>query len=227
MAVIRALVSPPVRGAWKVLVPMFEAASGHRLDIEWAGIQAIRKRVGEGETRDLVVASQECIDFLVGAGRLAERVDLVRAETGVGVRRGARRPDLTSVASLQRELRAAKKVGYSTGPSGVHVAGLFKQWGMDAELAPKLLLAPSGVMVGTFIASGEVEFGFQQKSELIEIDGVEFVGTLPAPIALTTYFSAGIPRGGAEEAAVRAWLAFATASAAALVLRKHGLEPAR
>ena len=226
MAVVRALVSPPVRAAWKELVPQFERASGHRLDIEWAGIQAILKRVGEGETRDLVVASQECIDRLIALGRIAERIDLVKAISGVGVRRGARRPDISSVASIQRELRAAKKVGYSTGPSGVHVAALFKRWGMEAELAPKLVLAPSGVMVGTFIVSGEVEFGFQQKSELIVIDGVEYVGPLPAPIALTTYFSAGIPRGGAQETAVRDWIRYATAPAAAPVLRQHGLEPA-
>jgi molybdate transport system substrate-binding protein len=215
-----------VRGAWKDLVPQFERASGHRLDIEWAGIAAIRKRIGAGETFDLVVASAECIDDLIGQGRLAERIDLVRAETGVGVRRGERRPDLSSTEALKGELRAAKKVGYSTGPSGVHVAALFKRWGMEAELAPKLLLAPSGVMVGTFIASGEVEFGFQQKSELIEIDGVDYVGPLPADIACTTFFSAGLPRARGDESVVRAWIGYLTAAAAVPALRKHGLEPA-
>jgi len=221
----RALASPPVRAAFQELLPQFEQASGHRLQIEWAGILAILQRVGEGgESRDLVVASQECIDRLIARGRLAERIDLVRAESGVGVLKGRRRPDISSVAALQRELRAAKKVGYSTGPSGVHMAALFKRWGMEAELAPKLVLAPSGVMVGTFIASGEVEFGFQQKSELIEIEGVEWVGALPPEIALTTYFSAGLPAGGANEPVVRAWLDFFAASAP--VMRKHGLEPA-
>ena len=152
MAVVRALVSPPVRGAWKDLVPQFERASGHRLDIEWAGIAAIRKRVGAGETFDLVVASAECIDDLIRQGRLAERIDLVRAETGVGVRNGARRPDLSSTEALKRELRAAKKVGYSTGPSGVHVAALFKRWGMEAELAPKLVLSLSLLLPKTSAA---------------------------------------------------------------------------
>ena len=224
MAVVRALVSPPVRGAWKELVPPFERASGHRLDIEWAGIAAIRKRVGAGETFDLVVASAECIDDLIGQGRLALRIDLVRSETGVGVRRGGRRPDLSSTEALKRELRAAKKVGYSTGPSGVHVAALFKRWGMESELAPKLVLAPSGVMVGTFIASGEVEFGFQQKSELLEIDGVDYVGPLPADVACTTFFSAGVPAAGSNGAAVKSWLDFLATSAP--VLEKHGLMPA-
>jgi len=224
VAVVRALVSPPVRGAWKELVPQFERSSGHHLDIEWAGIAAIRKRVGAGETYDLVLASAECIDDLIRQGRLVKRIDLVRAETGVGVRRGERRPDLSSTAALQRELRAARKVGYSTGPSGVHVAALFKRWGMEAELAPKLVLAPSGVMVGTFIARGEVEFGFQQKSELLEIDGVDYAGPLPADIACTTFFSAGVPAAGSKEAAVKSWIGFLASSGP--VLKKHGLMPA-
>jgi molybdate transport system substrate-binding protein len=224
VALIRTLVSPAVRAAWQELAPQFEKADGHRLDTEWAGIAAIRKRIGEGEGFDLVVGSEASIDELVGKKRLKDKRNLAKAEAGVGVKPGARRPDLSSVEAMKRELRAARKVGYSTGPSGVYLAELFRKWGMDAELSPKLVLAPSGVMVGTYVASGEVEFGFQQKSELLQVPGVEYVGPLPAEIALTTFFTAGLPLAGANEAAVLAWLRFFAGAEA--VLRRHGLEPA-
>jgi molybdate transport system substrate-binding protein len=224
VALIRTLVSPAVRAAWQELAPQFEKTSGHRLDTEWAGIAAIRKRIGGGEVFDLVVGSSDSIDFLVGEKRLKGKTHLARAEAGVGVRPGARHPDLSSVEAMKRELRAARKVGYSTGPSGVYLAELFRKWGMDAELAPKLVLAPSGVMVGTYVASGEVEFGFQQKSELLQVPGVEYAGPLPADIALTTFFSAGLPPVGANENAVLSWLKIFKSEAA--VLRRHGMEPA-
>lgn len=224
MALIRTLVSPAVRAAWQELAPQFEQSSGHRLDTEWAGIAAIKKRISEGEVFDLVVGSSDSIDFLITEKKLKSKTHVAKAEAGVGMKPGARRPDISSVQTLQRELRAAKKVGYSTGPSGVYLAELFKKWGMEAELAPKLLLAPSGVMVGTYVASGEVEFGFQQKSELLQVPGVEYVGPLPRDIALTTFFTAGLPLAGANENAVLSWLKFFKSETA--VIRKHGMEPA-
>jgi molybdate transport system substrate-binding protein len=222
---IRALVSPAIRAAWHELAPPFEKSSGHRLATEWAGIAVIRKRVGEGEVFDLVVGSAASIDELVGKKKLREKKNLVLAEAGVGVRKGARRPDLSSVEALKRELRAARKIGYSTGPSGLYLAELFKRWGMAGELAPKLVLAPSGVMVGTFVASGEVDFGFQQKSELLQVEGVDYAGALPAEIGLVTTFSAGFPENAKPLEAAIEWVTWFTAPAAAPVLKKHGLAP--
>ena len=226
MARIGALVSPAIRAAWLELAPRFEKSGGHVLATEWAGIAAILKRIGGGEVFDLVVGSADSIDILIRESKLKNRVDLAKAEAGVGVRKGGRRPDLSSVEALKRELRAARKVGYSTGPSGVYLAELFERWGMAGELAPKLVLAPSGVMVGTFVARGEVDFGFQQKSELLQVEGVEYAGALPAEIGLTTSFTSGLPFSGKEEKNVKSWIAFFTSPGAAPVLKKHGLEPA-
>ena len=127
MSGIRALVSPAIRPAWLELAPPFEKSSGQRLATEWAGIAAIRKRVGEGEVFDLVVGSSDSIDFLIKEKKLKAKTHLAKAEAGVGVPKGARRPDLSSVEALKRELRAARKIGYSTGPSGLYLAELFKR----------------------------------------------------------------------------------------------------
>jgi len=224
VASIRALVSPAIRAAWLELAPQFESAGGHRIDTEWAGIAAIRKRIAEGEVFDLVVGSADSIDFLIKNKKLKDRVDLAKAEAGAGVRKGERRPDLSSVDAMKRELRAARKVGYSTGPSGVYLDEVFKRWGMAAELAPKLVLAPSGVMVGTFVARGEVDFGFQQKSELLQVPGVEYVGPLPKEIGLLTAFTAGFPLSGEKESLAKAWVAFFVSAVS--VINKHGMESA-
>ena len=187
---IRVMSSLATREAWLELVPQFEKSSGHRVKIDWVGSQDMMKRLRGGEVVDLVVLSASGIDELVKEGRLAagSRVDLASSVIGVAVRAGARKPDLSSSEALKRDLLAAKSVGYSSGPSGLYLAGLFKKWGIPEA---KITQTPPGSPVGDIIASGKVEIGFQQVSELLPIKGIDYVGPAPADIQLRTVFSAG------------------------------------
>jgi molybdate transport system substrate-binding protein len=84
---------------------------------------------------------------------------------------------------------------------------------------------PSGCTIGTIVASGEAEIGFQQISELVHIKGIDYVGPLPADVQKVTVFCAGIHSGASQAGVARELLAFLTAPAAAPVYKKHGLEP--
>ena len=113
------------------------------------------------------------IDDLIKSGKVApgSRVDLARSGVGVAVRAGAPKPDIHSTEALKKTLLAAKSIGYSTGPSGVYLAGLFRRLGIADQIQSKLKQTPTGVFVGGIIASGEVEIGFQQVSELAHYPG--------------------------------------------------------
>src|SRR5205085_5893978 len=102
---------------------------------------------------------------------------------------------------------------------------MFKKLGVSAEVTPKLKQTPTGVFVGTLIASGQVEIGFQQVSELSLYPGVDYLGPLPAPVQQTTVFSAGLATGAKEAEAAKALVKFITAPAAASAYAKRGLEP--
>jgi molybdate transport system substrate-binding protein len=119
----------------------------------------------------------------------------------------------------------AKSIGYSTGPSGVYVVGMFQKLGVSAEVTPKLKQTPTGVFVGTIIANREVEIGFQQVSELSLFPGVDYLGPLPAAVQQITVFSAGLQAGAKEADAAKALVRFLTAPAAAAAYKKRGLEP--
>ncbi len=121
---------------------------------------------------------------------------------------------------------AARKVGYSTGPSGVYLARLFERWGIAETIAARLVQAPPGMPVGTLIGRGEVELGFQQMSELVGLPDIDIVGPLPPDVQLITVFSAATCRGSTRPDAVKAFFAFLAQPEADAARRRHGLEPA-
>jgi len=144
----------------------------------------------------------------------------------VAVRAGAPRPDIHSTEALKKTLLAAKSIGYSSGPSGVYLTGLFGRLGIADQIKSKLKQTASGVFVGSMIASGEVEIGFQQVSELAHYPGIDYVGPLPADIQNVTVFSIGTPIGAKSVDAAKAWITFLISPAAAAVFRSRSMEPA-
>jgi molybdate transport system substrate-binding protein len=121
---------------------------------------------------------------------------------------------------------AAPRIGYSTGPSGDHLMTLFDRWGIAADVKDRLVQARPGIPVASLVASGEATLGFQQLSELMNVDGVDVVGLLPAAIQGTTTFSGGIARVSTDVERVQAMFDFMASPAVADIKRRNGMEPA-
>jgi molybdate transport system substrate-binding protein len=227
-AEIKVLSTQAVEGAYRELLPQFEKASGHKVTTTFTGTLDAQKRIAAGEVYDLIIMAGPAIDELIKSGKVApgSRVDLARSGVGVAVRAGAPRPDIHSTEALKKTLLAAKSIGYSSGPSGVYLTGLFGRLGIADQIKSKLKQTATGVFVGSIIASGEVEIGFQQVSELAHYPGIDYVGPLPADIQNVTVFSSGMQIGAKSVDAARAWITFLISPAATAVFRSKSMEPA-
>ena len=150
---------------------------------------------------------------------------MAKSGVGVGVPKGAPKPDVSTTEALKKTLLTAKSIGYSTGPSGVYMISLFDRLGLSEQVRDKLKQTPTGVFVGTIIANREVEIGFQQVSEVGNFPGVDYVGPLPAEVQQTTVFSSGIVADAKEAEAARALVKFLTTPEAGAAFRKRGMEP--
>ena len=213
--------------AYRELVPQFEKATGHTVKTTFTGTLDAKKRIAAGEAFDLLIMASPDIDAFIDAGTLVRgsRVDLAKSGVGVGVKAGAPKPDITTTEAFKKTLLAAKSIGYSTGPSGNYVIGLFARLGIADQVKPKLKQTPTGVFVGTIVANGEVEIGIQQVSEMSHFPGVDYVGALPADIQKMTIFSSGIAAKGQQPEAAKALVKFLTAPSAAEAFKKRGMEP--
>ena len=225
MATIKVMASAAFKEAYLELVPQFERATGHKVENLWVPSVQMMSRLKSGETVDLVILSAASLDELIKAGIIASRTDLARSGVGMAVRAGAPKPDISSGEALKRAVLAAKSVVYSTGPSGIYLAGLFRQMGIEDQVKPKLKQV-QGEPAGASVARGEAEIGFQQMSELLPVPGIDIVGPLPPDVQRITTFSAGLHARANEPDAAKALVKFLTAPAAARVIKKRGMEPA-
>lgn len=210
------------------LVARYAAQTGVPVNVVSVGGVDAAQRVQAGEAFDVVMLAASAIEQLTAAGHIVpgSRVDVVDSGVAVAVRAGAALPDIGSEAAVKAAVLAAPRLSYSTGPSGVQLARLFERWGIADTLAGRIVTAPPGVPVGTLVACGEVELGFQQYSELMHLPGITVVGPLPSEIQITTTFAAGIGSRSAQPEAVRALLQFFASPEVAAVKRQHGMVAA-
>jgi len=225
---ISAISSMATRAVLAELARAYEVRSGRQIAIESVGGVDAARRVDAGEAFDLVVLAREAVDKLLLAGHLVAEsdLDLVRSGVAVAVPAGAPRPEIGSEDALKRAVLSARTIGYSTGPSGAELARLFEHWGIAQQLRNRIVTAPPGVPVGTLVARGEVELGFQQLSELLHVQGVEVIGPLPATIQVVTTFSGAIGVRSRQPQAARAVLAFMASPAATEAKQRQGMDPA-
>ena len=210
------------------LLAAWQAQGGQPVAMASIGGVDAAKRVAAGEAVDLVVLASDAIDKLLAGGHLlaGSRVDLVQSAVAVAVPAGAPRPDIGSEAALKAAVLAAPTIGYSTGPSGTALLALFARWGIAEQVQPRLVQARAGVPVGSLVAGGDVALGFQQRSELVGVAGIQLLGDLPPAVAIHTIFSGAVAATSPQPQAVRALLAWLAAPHTAPAKQGHGMAAA-
>jgi molybdate transport system substrate-binding protein len=219
------LSSMATRRILDALTQRYEAASGTSAAIKAMGGVDAAKLVRAGEPSDIVILASGVMkqleaEGLVVAGSIK---DFARSGMAIAVKVGAPSPDIGSGEAVRQAVATARKVAYSTGPSGDHLLKLCERWGVPAD---RLVKAPPGVPVGSLVADGQADLGFQQLSELIHVAGIEVVGPLPPEIQAETIFAAGVSSNSTRQDETAELIAFLTSPKTDEVKRAEGMAPA-
>jgi molybdate transport system substrate-binding protein len=233
-AEIRVLSAGSLKLALNQLLPDFQKASGDTVTIDYGTAGAIVGRIQKGEPADVAIVSRSQLETLESQGKVAQgsRVNIAGVGVGVAIRKGAPKPDLSSVEAFKRALMSARSIGYVNpalgSSSGIYVAGMLERLGIAQDLKSKIRLVTvesdiDGVFQG--VASGEIEMQIGQISEIAISPGVELAGPLPSEIQNFTLLAAGVVAAGKAPEPARAFIKFIAAPAAALVLKANGFQP--
>ncbi len=223
-AEVTLLISNALQGVFEELAPRFEKATEHKLKISFGSTNPLKARIEKGEAFDLTILGERALDDLVKQGKLvpATRIVVARSGLGVGIRKGAPKPDIGTTEAFKRTLLGAKSIAFSeSGLTGTYLNGLFQRMAIADSLKPKFKYGRGGDLV----AKGEAEIGITQTSELLSEAGVEFVGPLPSEIQNYTSFPAAVGAAAKQADAAKALLKYLASPEAAQVIKAKGLEP--
>jgi molybdate transport system substrate-binding protein len=226
---IKIMSSGGLKGVFGELAEAFERASGRRLETVFNPPNAVKTRVENGESFDVVVLSAVLIDELAAKQRVvpASRVALARSGLGVAVRKGAPKPDIGTTEAFRAALLNAKSIVCSDpaggAASGIHFQKVIERLGIAKEVMAKARLN-SGSYNAEIVARGEAEIAIQQISEIVPVKGADLVGPLPPEVQVTTVFVAAIGANSTEPTGAQALIDFLTSAAARRVITTNGME---
>jgi molybdate transport system substrate-binding protein len=204
-----------------------ERKTGRKLSVTTDVAIRLVRRVKAGETFDLLVAAPGQLDELIAEGKIIRdtRTDIARSGIGVAVRRGATKPDVSSLDAFTRALVGARSIAYlKEGQSGLYVADVLERLGIADQIKPKLTL-PDTDIVSQLVSRGEVELGIVVITQILTTDGVSLAGPLPPEIQSYITFTGGVSVNSQAVDAAKELLRMLQAPAAISVMRSQGMEP--
>ena len=208
------------------LAAKFEQASGNKVTMTFQTSVETSAKIEAGAVADLVITAPADIEKLIKDGKVAagSSVNLVQSGVGVAVRAGAPKPYISTPAAFKQALLNAKSVGISQGPSGVYLMTVLEKLGISDQVKAKAVITPLGVRVGPMIASGKVEIGVQQFTELLATPGIDLVGPLPGPLQTKIGYASARPLTAKQPQAAAAFVKFLSSDAALPAMKKMHLE---
>jgi len=231
-AEIKLLSAEVMRHAVNELSGEFERMTGHKLTISYDSAGVIGNRIQDGEIADVAIIQKPAVEALSERGTITRGsiVNLARSGLAVAVRKGAPKPDISSVDALKSSLLAAKSIAHPNPTrgtaSGVHFRGVIERLGITQEINAKAKLTTPPL--AQFVAQNEFEILVTQAADILAVPSLDLVGWLPDELQDYDAFTwtAGVTANAKEPDAAKVLIQFLSSPTAAAVIKKRGMEPA-
>ena len=227
-AEVKVLSAGALEPGMKAAAAEFQKASGHSVKIAFNTTPQIRKRIGDGEVHDVVVAPPAVIDEFAKAGKLGQdRANVGRVGMGVAVRPGAPAPDISSPEALRKSVLDAESLVFNRASTGIYLENLLKKMGVYDRVEKKTTRYDDAAAVMEHVLKGKGrEIGFAPITEILlhRDRGLRLVGPLPAEVQNYTSYSGGVMAGAPSGAAAQEFVRYLGTPAAKKVFAAAGIE---
>ncbi len=192
---------------------------------------SIPERLKRDEQFEVLILSKKSLNNLTKKGYVLpeSRKDLVNSVIGMSIREGAPVPDISSEEKFIQTLKNVQSIGYSASASGTYLStNLWPRIGIWEEIKPKSKRILSE-RVASVVARGDIEIGFQQVSEILNIPGAKLVGPIPDKFQKITTFSTGIVSKTTQKENAQKFINYLTSDTPYVIntISNAGLTPVR
>jgi molybdate transport system substrate-binding protein len=211
----------------KELVPQFERASGHKVDVAFAATPDLIKMATSGNPMDAAVVPVDVMKNADARAKFAPEptVDIARVGFGVAVKAGAPKPDVSTPDALKQTLLKAQSIAFlPASAAGSYVMKVFDRLGIGEEMKAKTKAQKIPGDIPKAVADGEAELGVFLSNVLIA-PGVEFGGPFPGDLQNDLVFTGAVATDSKDAAAAKAFLAFLRTPEAVAVIKAKGMQP--
>lgn len=229
IVVLHVLSAGAVHAPLQPIVGAFERHTGDRVHVTFGQVGKVRRAFVAGTPADVVIVSAPVLHSLERSGLVVSgsATALGTTSIGVGVRSGAPRPDISTVAAFRRTLLAAPAIAYAdpaASSSGAQVRRLIARLGLTDALRHKTVVVERG-FAGTLVAEGRATIVIQNVSEIVAVPGVTLVGRLPAALQSYNTYVAAISAHAAHPREARALIDAFVRPAESARWRRAGFVP--
>ena len=226
-AELKVLSAQAMRPALNDLVPQFERSSGIDVTIFYATASALVKEIEDGKMADLAILSPKQIEQLQEEDKIVEDslIPVAKLEFGVIIRKGATKPDVSTVHALKQTLMSAKSIASGdpgSSASGNYFASLIERLRIADAIKPKIKTFSSGTAALEAIANGEADIAIGVVAAIEP--GTELAGVLPAQAKKFNSYAIGILTSSNQIQAAKALASFISSPTSLAVMKSKGFD---
>lgn len=224
---VHVLASNGIKAVVEDLRAQSERAIGHPITVEYRPTAALKQEIDAGAPFDAVIVTAESIAQMSKEGKTlgGEGTPISRVGVGIGIRKGAPRPDIGTPEALKRAMLAAKAIAY--GPSGAslpYITRMLDTLGIADTMKAKTLLFDTSDGTNGAVADGKADFGLTLISEILPVKGIELLGPFPDEFQGYVRFAAAVSANAKNSEAANALIKFLAGPDALASIKARGMQ---
>jgi molybdate transport system substrate-binding protein len=218
------------QGAGQPLVEAYAAKTGGAANYTPGntGDGGFLERLNNGAIIDVIVLNKEDMERQVAAGlvRPDSVVDLARDGYGMGVRKGAPIPDVSTHDGWREALLSAKAIGRRypdpDSNSGRIVELFLDNLGILSEAREKSVYIDNS---SEALVAGDVDVVLWSYTEILRADAMDGVASFPPELSEFVTQAVGIPASSKNVAEAQSFIDFMTSPEGGQILARWGMDP--